>query len=91
MVFFLGVVHYIVGVRRKREILVNFWLTEKNTKAYEIVFSDLRRKERKANIYFVFGKTTGQNNDEQELGSRRGQLGAGRLHGKNQTLRNEKF
>ena len=47
-------------MRKKREIFFNFWLAEKNTKPYEIDFSNQRKRERKAKI----GETPSQNNDE---------------------------
>ena len=34
-----------------------------------MTFFNQGKKKRKANIYFVIGKTASQNNDEQELGS----------------------
>ena len=42
------VMQYIVTMRKKREILFNFWLPEKKKKTtYEIDFSNQRKKERK--------------------------------------------
>ena len=58
---FWRVVQYIVKIRKKREILFNFWLAEKNTKTHEIDFSTRKRKrEKKAKI----GETASQNNNE---------------------------
>ena len=52
---------YIVTMRRKRGILFNFWLAEKNTNTYEIDFSKREGgRERKVEV----GELTSQNNNE---------------------------
>ena len=77
---------------KKREILFNFWQAKKKKKIQKhlklIFLSRERKKEKKAK----FREIACQNNDEHEIGSRKGQPDASWLsYGKNQTLRNGKF
>ena len=62
-----------------------------NRKTYGIIFLTRERKKERL-IFIVSGKIAGQNNDEQEIGKRRGQPGASvKFLGKNQTSRNGNF
>ena len=58
-IVFWRVIKYIVKMKTKQEILFNFWLAEKIQKHIKLFFCQRKkeRKERKANIYFVIGKT----------------------------------
>ena len=58
VVAFLEVMQYIVKMKKKWEILLNFWLAEKNTKTYEIDFSNQRKKERKKERKAKIGEVT---------------------------------
>ena len=78
------VMQYIVKMRKKRDILINFLAWKKKiTKTYEVGFSNMRKNERKAKI----GVTV------REIRSRTtvSQMQADCFMGKNQTLRIGKF
>ena len=53
---------YIVAMKKKQEVLFNFWLAEKNTKTYETEFSNQRQREWKMKV--EVGEITSQNNGE---------------------------
>ena len=79
---------YIVTIGRKREILFNFWLTEKLQKRWNWFFSpEKERKKEKLELEKSLIKT----NDEQEIKGYRVQVFAASLKKKNQTLRNGTF